>query len=68
MLNCLANLQGDIGNNIPCENLVKILASANSEQKKCVANATYQSVRKAALTTQIQDNNNNKNIFIALYL
>lgn len=33
MLNCLANLQGDIGHNIPCKNLVKILASANSEQK-----------------------------------
>lgn len=56
MWNCSANLQGGIGNNIPCDNLVEILVQA---VKKNVyvqgANATYQSVRKATLTTQIQD-------------
>lgn len=56
MWNCSANLQGGIGNNIPCDNLVEILVqTAKINVYAKVANAIYQSVRKAALTTQIQD-------------
>lgn len=56
MWNCSANLQGGIGNNIPCDNLVEILVQTVKKHVYAQgANGTYQSVRKAALTTQIQD-------------
>lgn len=54
--NCSANLQGGLGNNIPCDNLVEILVQT---VKKAVyaqgANASFSSVRKAALAIQVQD-------------
>lgn len=54
--NCSANLQGGLGNNIPCDNLVELLVQT---VKKAVyaqgANATFTSVRKAALAIQVQD-------------
>lgn len=56
MWNCSANLQGGIGNSIPCDNLVEILVQTVKKNVYAQgANATYQSVRKAALATQIQD-------------
>jgi NADH dehydrogenase/NADH:ubiquinone oxidoreductase subunit G len=54
--NCTANLQGNTGHNIPCDNLVELLVQA--VKKKIHAqgsNATYRSARDAALTLQIQE-------------
>lgn len=54
--NCCTNLHGGTGHNIPNDNLVELLVQAI--KKKVYAqgsNATYESVRKAALSTQIQE-------------
>lgn len=56
MWNCSANLQGGIGKNIPNDNLLEIMVQ--TVKKKIYsqgANATYTSVQRAALTTQIQE-------------
>ncbi|KAK3097714.1 hypothetical protein FSP39_012382 [Pinctada imbricata] len=56
MWNCSANLQGGLGRNIPNDNLVEILVQTVKKKVYCQgANASYASVRKAALTTQIQE-------------
>jgi len=56
MWNCTANLHGNIGHNIPNDNLVELMVQA--VKKKIYAqgaNATYKSARNAALTLQIQE-------------
>lgn len=52
----LANLHGSNGHNIPNDNLVELMVQAIKKKVYAQgANASYQSVQKAALTIQIQD-------------
>ncbi|XP_063415748.1 uncharacterized protein LOC134697415 [Mytilus trossulus] len=54
--NCTANMHGNIGHDLPNDNLVEMLVQA--VKKKIYAqgaNATYKSARNAALTLQIQE-------------
>lgn len=56
MWNCTANLHGNLGHNIPNDNLVELLVQA--VKKKIYAqgaNASYQSARNATLTLRIQE-------------
>lgn len=54
--NCTANLHGNNTHNIPNDNLVELMVQAVKKKGYAQgANATFDSVRKAALTTQIQE-------------
>lgn len=56
MWNCSANFQGGMGKNIPNDNLPVLEIMVQTVKKKIYsqgANATYTSVQRAALTTQI---------------
>ena len=54
--NCSANVLGGIGHNIPNDNLVEILVQMVKKKVYAQgANATFESVKKAALTLQIQE-------------
>ena len=54
--NCSANMCGGIGHNIPNDNLVELLVQAVKKKVYAQgANVSYDSVKKAALTLQIQD-------------
>jgi len=56
MWNCTANLHGNNTHNIPNDNLVELMVQAVKKKVYAQgANATFESVRKAALTTQIQE-------------
>lgn len=54
--NCTANLHGNLGHNILNDNLVELLVQAVKKKVRAQgANATYESVRSAALALQIQE-------------
>lgn len=54
--NCTANMHSNLGHNIPNDNLVELLVQAVKKKVRAQgANATYESVRSAALALQIQE-------------
>lgn len=54
--NCTANLHSNLGHSIPNDNLVELLVQAVKKKVRAQgANATYESVRSAALALQIQE-------------
>ena len=54
--NSTSNIAGGLSKNIPNDNLVEIqVRSIKKKIHQQGANATYQSARKAALSTQVQD-------------